>query len=109
MAQSMSHPSIDRTVPVLPLPDYINHREITTAESETVPAEMYRVVISSDTDVWFRKTNTAVVPSSDVTDGTGSGFLKAGVPICFAVAPTMVISVVAASGTAQVSFWYYAK
>lgn len=92
-----------------PFPDHVNHRTITTAEEETVPAltpPVRRVVITSDVDAWLSD-GTAQVPSGDVTDGTGSFFLKAGVARGFSVSEGQTLSAISASGTAHISFEYY--
>lgn len=97
------------SIPFLPFPAYVNHRTITTAEDETVPADMAAVVIDPDADVWVANgTGAAVVPSTDVTNGTGSFLVKAGVITpAFGVSAGQKISVVSASGTAHVAFLYY--
>lgn len=94
------------TVPIIPLPQYVNHRSVTTAEAETVPALAQYVIFSGNADAWISD-GTAVVPASDVTDGTGSFFVKAGAIIGFAVTPGQTISVISASGTLLASFAYY--
>ena len=90
-----------------PFPSYVNHRSITTAEAETVPAGMSMVIISSTSDIWLSD-GTAAVPTGDVVDGTGSFPLKAGVARGFDVTPAQTISVIPASGTALVAFEYFA-
>lgn len=98
-------------LPFIPFPAYVNHRKVDnpTAEDETVPANMAAVVIVSDADVWCANgTGAAVVPSGDVTDGTGSFLVKAGViSPPFGVGAGQKISVTSASGTAHVAFLYY--
>jgi len=94
------------SLPITPFPSQVNHRTVTTAETETVPTGASTVVITSDVDVWF-SAGTAVVPSSDVTDNTGSFFLKGGAARMFAVESGQTISVIAATGTAHVSFEYF--
>jgi hypothetical protein len=92
-----------------PFPDYVNHRTITTAETETVPTlspAVRRVVITADADVWLSD-GTAVIPSSDVIDGTGSFLLKAGVARGFDIEQGWTLSVISASGTAHVAFEYF--
>lgn len=96
------------SVPVTPFPVYVNHRTVTAAETETVPDGASWMVITSDADLWASD-GTAAVPSSDVTDGTGSFFVKAGVARAFAVVATQTLSVISASGTAHVSFEYFKK
>lgn len=97
------------SVPVTPFPAYVNHRTVTAAETETVPDGASWVVITSDADLWASDSATAVVPSSDVTDGTGSLFLKAGVSRAFAVVAGQTLSVISASGTAHCSFEYFKR
>lgn len=106
-----SFPGIAGSLPVLPFPLYINHRTVTVAEDETVPALASYVVIDSDADVWIANgTGAAVIPSGDVIDGSGSALFKAGViSPPFRVQPAQVLSIVSASGTAHVSFWYYSS
>lgn len=96
-------------LPCLPLPPYVNNRTVTTAEDETVPATAAWCVIISDAAIWWALgTGAAVVPTGDVTDGSGSSPLGAWVisPV-FAVTAGQKISVVSPSGTAHVAFWYY--
>jgi len=93
-------------LPKIPFPAYVNHRAVTVAETETVPANAYVVVIKTDAVAWFSR-GTAAVPAGDVTDGTGSFPISPGEAILFDVKPGTEIRVIAASGTANVSFWYY--
>lgn len=93
-------------IPLLPFPVYVNHRAVTTAETETVPAGATRVFITTDADAWLSD-GTAAVPAGDVTNGTGSFLLKAGVCRGFFVTPAQTLSVISASGTAHISFEYY--
>ena len=104
-----SFPGIAGALPVLPFPLWVNNRTLTTAEDETVPTGAYFVVIDSDADVWIAGgTGAAAAPSADVSNGTGSAFFKGGViSPPFRVQPAQILSVVSASGTAHVSFWYY--
>lgn len=101
-------PDVKGGVPVTPFPLNVNHRTVTTAEAETVPAGATMVAIGADADIWLSD-GTAVVPSSDVTDGTGSFPLGAWVTEVFFVTPGQTISVIANTGTAHVSFRYYAR
>lgn len=94
------------SVPMIPFPLYVNHRAVTVAEDETVPAGATRVFITTDADVWLAD-GTAAVPAGDVTNGSGSFLLKAGVTRGFFVTPAQTISVISASGTAHVSFEYF--
>lgn len=93
-------------VPMIPFPAYVNHRTVTAAEADTVPAGATRVFITSDADIWLSD-GTSAVPTTDVTDGTGSFFLAKGVTRGFFVAPGQTLSVISASGTAHVSFEYF--
>jgi len=95
-------------LPITSLSFYVNHRTISTAETETVPAGAGRVVITPDGDAWVNPNGTAVVPSGDVTDGTGSIFVKAGIARAFYVAAGNALSTIAASGTIHVSYEYFA-
>lgn len=95
-------------VSVTPFPIYVNHRVVTAAETETVPAGATIVVIGADVGIWVSD-GTAQVPASDVTDGTGSFYLAAGVSEPFYVTPAQTISVIASAGTANVSFRYYIR
>lgn len=99
---------LHNSVPVTPLPSFVNHYTVTTAETVTVPAATSWVAVTADADIWIAA-GTAVVPSGDVTDGTGSFLLKAGVARCFSVAPAQTFSVISASGTAHVGVECYAK
>ena len=96
-----------QTVPRIPFPSYVNHRAVTAAETETVPAGAYSVVIKTDATAWFSD-GTAAVPAGDVT-GTGSFPMAPGEAICFDVVPGQTISVISASGTANVAFLYYGR
>lgn len=97
-------------LPFLPFPAFVNHRTVTTAVDETVPAGAASVVIISDATIWCANgTGAAVVPSGNVTDGTGSfavGTLLISPP--FGVTAGQKLSVVSASGTAHVAFLYFA-
>ncbi len=96
------------SAPFTPFPNgNVVHRTVTTAAAETVPAGCGAVIITADAAIWISG-GTAVVPSSDVTDGTGSVFLGAGVARGFYVSPGQALSVISASGTAHVSFEYLA-
>lgn len=95
-----------KTVPVIPFPSHVNHRVVTAAETETVPAGAYMVVIKTDATIWLSD-GTAAVPAGDVTNGTGSFPMSPGEAICFDVVPAQTISVISASGTANVAFLYY--
>lgn len=97
-----------QTVPRIPFPTHVNHRAVTVAETETVPAGGYSVVIKTDATCWLSG-GTAVVPAGDVADGTGSFPLAPGEAICFDVVPAQTISVISASGTANVAFLYYGR
>lgn len=104
-----NRPVLQGGLPFLGFPLYVNNRTVTAAEDETVPAGAVAVVIDSDTDIWVANgTGAAVVPSGDVTDGTGSVFFKAGViSPPFGVSAGQKLSTVSASGTAHVAYWYY--
>ena len=95
-----------KTVPVIPFPSYVNHHVVTAAEAETVPAGAYMVVIKTDATIWLSD-GAAAVPAGEVVDGTGSFPQGAAEAICYDVVPGQTISVIAASGTANVSFLYY--
>lgn len=95
----------DDAAPVTPFPLYVNHRTVTAAEDETVPSGYRSVIITADADIWLAD-GTAVVPSSDVVNGSGSFPLKAGVARKFWVTPGQTLSVISASGTAHVGFEY---
>lgn len=95
-------------LPITALSFYVNNRTISSAETETVPTGAGRVVITSDGDAWMNPNGTAAVPSGDVTDGTGSICLKAGVARVFYVAAGNSLSIIAASGTVHVSYEYFA-
>jgi hypothetical protein len=97
-----------KMVPTIPFPSFVNHHAVTTAETETVPAGAYSVVIKTDATIWLSD-GTAVVPAGDVVDGAGSFPLGAGEAICFDVVPGQTISVISASGTANVAFLYYGR
>lgn len=92
-----------------PFPAYVNHHTVTTVEDETVPAApVTGVIITPTADIWLALgTGTAVVPSSDVVDGTGSFHIGAHVARGFNVTAGQKLSVVSASGTALVSFEYF--
>jgi hypothetical protein len=94
--------------PFTSFPVHVNHRVVTTAETETVPDGANAVIITSDADIWLSD-GTAVVPAGDVIDGTGSFPLAAGVARGFYVSPGQTLSVISASGTANVGFEYFAE
>lgn len=95
-----------QTVPRIPFPSFVNHRVVTAAETETVPAGAYSVVIKTDATIWLSD-GTAAVPVGDSVSGAGSFPMAPGEAICFDVTPTQTLSVVSASGTANVAFLYY--
>lgn len=95
-----------QTVPRIPFPAFVNHHAVTVAEAETVPAGAYSVVIKTDATIWLSD-GTAAVPAGDVTNGSGSFPMAPGEAICFDVVPGQTISVISASGTANVAFLYY--
>jgi hypothetical protein len=90
-----------------PFPAFVNHYPVTTAKTVTVPAGYTGVVIESDADIWLSD-GTAAIPAGDVTNGTGSFPLKGGASRGFDVSPGQTISVISASGTANVAFEYFA-
>jgi hypothetical protein len=106
-----SFPGLAGSIPAMPFPLYVNDRTVTGAEDETVPVGAKYVVLNPDADVWMANgTGAAVVPSGDVVDGTGSILIKAGViPPAFRVQPGQILSVISATGTAHVAFWYYSS
>lgn len=97
-----------QTVPRIPFPSFVNHRAVTTAETETVPANGYSVVIKTDATIWLSD-GTAAVPAGDSNPGEGSFPMAPGEAICFDVVPGQTISVISASGTANVAFLYYGR
>jgi hypothetical protein len=48
-----------------------------TPETITAPAGYKSCIITSDADIWLRR-SSANVPAADVTDGTGSVLIPAG-------------------------------
>lgn len=96
---------------VLPIPEYVNHNSVTTAENLTIPSGAGMMVISSNVAAYMNATTTAVVPASDVVDGTGSFLLAPGAVYRFLLTkndgtvPT--ISVISASGTALITQAFY--
>jgi uncharacterized protein YcgI (DUF1989 family) len=96
-------------VPIRPLPTYINNRVLgAAAETETVPAGYSFVVIGTTADLWVDPTNTAATPAADVTNGAGRFLIAAASKEAFGIATGQALSVIAPSGTAIVSFEYYA-
>lgn len=90
-------------IPVASL--HINNRVLTaaTAETETVPAGAGYVIINADLDVWVNfEGTTAVVPSIDITDGTGIE-LNPGARL---LGESKTLSIISA-GAAKISFAYY--
>jgi len=77
------------------LPNYVNHYTLTaaTARNITIPTDCEFAILSAPVDFLTNTNGTAVVPASDVTDGTGS-FLNIG--YC-RVVPGDVVSVISAS------------
>lgn len=106
-----SFPGLAGALPVLPFPLFVNHVVVTAVKDVTVPANAKYVIISPDADCWISGGHgSAVVPSGDITDGTGSAFFQAGVMSPpFRVQPAQIFSIVAATGTSNVSLWYYSS
>lgn len=96
---------------VLPIPEYVNHNSITTAENLTIPSGAGVLVLVVNAAAYINTTGTAVVPSSDVTDGSGSFLIAPNTPYRFLLAkadgtvPT--ISIIAATGTVLATQAYY--
>ena len=61
------------------LPDYVNHYTLTasTARDITIPSNCSFAILSAPVDFLHNTNGTAVIPASDVEDGTGS-FLNIG-------------------------------
>lgn len=96
------------SLPSTTVPGYRNHYVVTAAKTITVPAGAFRMVLCPDANIWWAADGTAaVVPAGDVTDGTGSAFWGAGQTRIFEVSPADTLSVISASGTANVGveFW----
>jgi hypothetical protein len=94
-------------VPVSAFPAYVTHRTAAAVETETAPASASAVAITPDADAWFSG-GTAVVPSGDVSDGTGSFLIPAKATRVFFITPSKAISFIPVSGTVHVSFEYTA-
>jgi len=60
--------------------DYVNNKVLAanTAESETVPTGRSVAVVTPTADLWITRSGTAVVPSADVSDGSGDILIPAG-------------------------------
>lgn len=95
-----------QVTPVDPVADSTTNRTYSTTEDETVPAGMYRVIITCDAASWIRFGGTAVIPTAETGD---SIFLAAGVRRAWRVTPAQKIGIIAASGTAHASFEYYSS
>ena len=97
------------------LPTYIDNRVLAadTAESIARPSGYNAALITADVDCWIRRSGTAAAPSADVTDGTGSALVSAGVGrlVDFGTAtlgsPSSSISIIAAEA-ANVSIEWFA-
>lgn len=77
-----------------------------TAESYTVPADVHFLIIEPTAAVWANVTATAVVPTGEITDGTGP--TRISTPTQFRVSPGEVISFIregASSVTISISAW----
>lgn len=88
------------------LPNYVNHYTLTanTARSITIPSTCSFAILSAPVDFLHNTNGTAVVPASDVVDGTGS-FLNIG--YC-RVAGGDVVSVISAS-TSYITMACYSR
>lgn len=89
-------------------PRWIDNIELddASANSYTVPAGAAWVIWTSDGAVWARVSGTAAVPTADVTDGTGSMYVAAGLQIRLEAGSTLSV-IRAGSSTVLLSFGVY--
>lgn len=89
----------------LPAPDYVDVRVLAAGIEEThsVPAGANIVIFSATDDFWVNYDATAVDPSGDVTDGTGSELN----PVVREITGVSTIHVVAPR-TTKLSMTFYA-
>lgn len=101
----------DRDGRIFPVPvsaGYVDHRffAAATAESHTSPTGANWVIATPTVDAYVNTGGTAVVPSADVTDGTGSTLCPAGVKTVFCVGADTTISVIATvAGSVQLEYY----
>ena len=76
-----------------------------TAESYTVPAGAGYALITCTAPVWACISGTAVIPTTEVTDGTASFYLSAGIQVRLDSGQTL--SLIRASAAATVSIGVY--
>lgn len=96
-----------KMAPVTQFPSFTNHLVVTTAKTATAPSWAKSVIISADADIWLSD-GTAAIPAGDVVDGTGSFLMKDGQAECFDITPGQTISIISASGTANVGLRFFA-
>ena len=88
---------------------YVDNRVLAadTNEEVTKPAGAAVVVITCDADIWVDfNSATAVEPAADVTDGTGSVLLPAGIPHARIISELTSFGVISA-GTPLISLEWY--
>lgn len=86
----------------IPLPaTYRNYQVLaaSVAESPAVPTGATRCVVTSPVDAYANGDAVAVVPSGDVTDGSGPIFIPAGYPKALNVGGLTSFSLISASAT----------
>lgn len=76
-----------------------------TAESYTVPAGAGYALITCTAPVWACISGTAVIPTTEVTDGTASFYLASGIQVKLDSGQTL--SLIRASAAATVSIGVY--
>lgn len=87
----------EREIPALP--QWVDNLSLAaaTAETYTVPATVAYLMVSAGASVYARIGGTAVVPSADLTDGTGSFGL--GTESVISVTAGQQISIICATAT----------
>lgn len=109
VTQSLRNVAVDfaGALPVTPLASYVDNRVLAGAnEDVTVPTRAAYVIVTATANVFVKRGGTAADPAADVSDGTGSILVYAGVARCFAVQGATTIGLI---GTADVSLeWFLA-
>ena len=98
-----------QTTLIPPFPDYVDARVLaaTVAETITPPAAASVIALCATDDCWVDPSGTAVVPSTDVTDGTAAFLLPAGVWMYLVLSGQTSCSIIS-EAAAKVSIMYYA-
>lgn len=95
------------SLPVTPLASFVDNRVLAGAnEDHTVPTGAAYVIITATANIFVKNGGTAADPAADVTNGSGSILVFAGVARCFELHGATTIGLI---GTADVSLeWFLA-